>query len=276
MVSDSDFSYISQFVREHAAIVIDPSKAYLVSSRLEPLAKEVGFNGIGQMVASLKSKGCPDLQKKVIDAMTTNETSFFRDIEPFEYLKKVAIPEIISRKAKDRTLRIWSAACSSGQEAYSIAFMIKESFPELSQWKITIHATDISSAILEKARRGEYSQYEINRGLPVQYLVKYFQKEGMQWRVVPAVREMVNFSYLNLVSPWRGLPIFDIVFLRNVLIYFDVPTKRSIFEQLRGTITKDTYVFLGAAETTLNVHDSYERVIIPDIPRCGCYKLRVS
>jgi chemotaxis protein methyltransferase CheR len=268
-LATSDFDFISALVREHAAIVLEPGKEYLVQSRLQPLAQELGLRDIGALVSRLK-RGEPVLAMKVVEAMATHETSFFRDMHPFDVLRDVVLPELIEARAPQRSLRIWSAAASTGQEAYSIAITLREHFAELANWNVSILATDLSSAVLERAREGRYSQIEVNRGLPAPMLLRYFDRDGAGWRARPEIRQMVEFRALNLVRPWPVLGRVDLIFLRNVLIYFDVPTKCAVLANVRKVMATDGYLFLGSAETTLQYDDAFERV---RTPRAAAYQL---
>lgn len=268
-ITTAEFDYIRDLVRTRSAIVLEPGKEYLVESRLAPLARAEGHDSIAGLVVELRRPGSHRLQSQVVEAMTTNETSFFRDVHPFEALRAQLLPELIRRRSGERALRIWSAACSSGQEAYSIAITIREHFPELASWDVRIVGTDISTEMLERAREGKYAQIEANRGLPSKMLVKYFEHKGAGWQVKPELRSMLEVKAMNLVEPWGPLPRMDLVFLRNVLIYFDVPTKRDILERMRGVMRPDAYLFLGAAETTMNIHERYERI---PFERAACYR----
>jgi chemotaxis protein methyltransferase CheR len=268
-LATSDFDYISALVHEQAAIVLESGKEYLVQSRLQPLAQELGLRDISALVGLLR-RGAPVLAMKVVEAMATHETSFFRDIHPFDALRDIVMPELIGARASQRSLRIWSAAASTGQEAYSIAITLREHFAELANWNVSILATDLSSAVLERAREGRYSQIEINRGLPAPMLLKYFDRDGAGWRARPEIRRMVEFRPLNLVQAWPPLGRLDLIFLRNVLIYFDAPTKRGVLANVRKVLAPDGYLFLGSAETTLQYDNAFERV---RAPRAAAYQL---
>jgi chemotaxis protein methyltransferase CheR len=265
----SDFDYICTLVRERSAIVLEPGKEYLVQARLLPVARQQGLDDISALVARLK-RGEAALTTQVVEAMTTNETSFFRDVHPFDALRTEVLPSLLGARRTQRTLRIWSAAASTGQEAYSIAMILREHFPELAGWNISILGTDLSNDVLEKAREGRYAQIEVNRGLPAPMLVKYFDRAGPAWKVKPELRAMCEFKTLNLVAPWSALPRLDIVFLRNVLIYFDVDTKRDVLTKIRSTLAPDGYLFLGAAETTLQFEGLFERA---PHARANCYRV---
>jgi chemotaxis protein methyltransferase CheR len=268
-ITTAEFDYVRDLVRTRSAIVLEPGKEYLVESRLAPLARAEGFDSIARLVDELRRPGAARLTTQVVEAMTTNETSFFRDVHPFDALRQHVLPDLIKRRSAERTLQIWSAACSSGQEAYSIIITMLEHFPELKSWNVRILGTDLSTEILDRAKEGRFAQIEANRGLPSKMLVKYFEHQGAGWQVKPELRRMVEWKPMNLVEPWVGLPRMDIVFLRNVLIYFDVPTKRDILERMRGVMRPDAYLFLGAAETTMNIHERYERI---PFERAACYR----
>jgi chemotaxis protein methyltransferase CheR len=265
----SDFDYIRGLVRERSAIVLEPGKEYLVQARLLPVAREQGLEDISALVARLK-RGEPALTTQVVEAMTTNETSFFRDVHPFDALRSDVLPALLESRRTQRTLRIWSAAASTGQEAYSIAIVLREHFPELAGWNISILGTDLSQDVLERAREGRYAQIEVNRGLPAPMLVRYFDRAGPAWKVKPELRTLCEFKTLNLMAPWSALPRMDIVFLRNVLIYFDVDTKRAVLTKVRNALAPDGYLFLGAAETTLQFDGLFERV---PHARANCYRV---
>lgn len=259
-VSAQDFQFISDFVRREAAIVLEPGKEYLVSTRLAPLARQSQLETIAGLVSALRSGAHKPLETAVIEAMTTNESSFFRDIEPFEILRKHLIPELLANRAAKRELSIWSAACSTGQEPYSLAMMLLDKFPQLRDWKVNIVASDISRAVLDRAERGSFTQYEVNRGLPAPMLMKFFTKQGNEWLINEQVRSMITFHELNLIKPFPGCWRFDLVLMRNVLIYFDLATKQDILKRVRSALHGDGYLLLGAAETTLNVDSNFKRI----------------
>ena len=254
MVSAAEFHYIADLVRTHAAIVLEAGKEYLVETRLEPLARKEGYPSLSHMIEALRALPINDgLHAAVIDALTTNETLFFRDFYPFEALRQIIIPDLITRRQSFRQLTFWSAACSSGQEPYSLAMLLREHFPQVKDWQITIAASDISEASLERAQQAVYSQFEVNRGLPAHYLTKYFtQHEGL-WHLKDEIKNMVRFRKHNLQHPSPRTPLWDIILLRNVLIYMDVPAKRTILQGMHEHLTPGGYLFLGAAETTLHI-----------------------
>jgi chemotaxis protein methyltransferase CheR len=265
------FNYIRHLLVEQSAIVLEDDKRYLVESRLSPLARREGFASLSQFVEKLQFQPFNGLHRRVVEAMTTNETSFFRDFHPFEALKKHILPDLIAKRGPTRELTIWCAACSTGQEPYTLAMLLREHFPSLASWKVRILATDLSSEILSRAREGRYSQLEVNRGLPAALLVKYFVKEGCNWQLREDIRRMVEFQIMNLSTAWPLLPPMDLVLMRNVLIYFGMDTKKEILIKVRRVLRPDGYFFLGAAETTFNIDDSFERA---QLERVTCYRVR--
>ena len=269
---EPDFEYIRRLVHERAAIVLEDSKSYLVTARLTPLAEREGYQSLGELVETLrKAPSYSPLVKSVVEAMTTNETSFFRDVAPFDAFRSEVLPAITKINASRRQLNMWSAACSSGQEPYSVLIEMREHFPELADWKVAFHASDLSSEMCDRTREGIYSQLEVNRGLPARLLVKYFRRKGMKWQVKDELRKLLVVQEVNLVQPWPSFPTFDVVFMRNVMIYFNVATKRDILARLRRILRPGGFLFLGGAETTLGVDESFERV---PFPNASCYRLR--
>jgi len=261
-IASDDFDYIVSLVYDNSAIVLNRGKEYLVESRIMPLAEQHGFSSIADFVARLRSSPYAQMHQKVIESMTTNETSFFRDIHPFDAIRKDVLPGLIRARSGNKSIHIWSGACSSGQEPYSLAMLIREHFPQLNNWSISITASDISEDILTRARSGCYGPIEVNRGLPMPFLVKYFDKKGVEWQVKESIRSMVDFRQMNLVGKWPPMRRADIIMLRNVMIYFDPDTKRSILKQIRRLLQPDGYLFLGSAETTFNLDDAFERQML--------------
>ncbi len=257
-----DSSYVRDLVRERAAIVLDESKGYLLEARLLPIVRRQELASIGDLVGQLRGRPFGDLHRRVVEAMTTNETSFFRDLHPFEALRHHLVPELVEQRAAERRLRVWCAACSSGQEPYSIAMLLDQHFPELAAWDVSILGTDLSTEMLERAREGAYTKLEVNRGLPAPLLVRYFQADGPMWQLKEPVRRRVTFEEMNLVEAWPPMPTQDVVFMRNVLIYFDVETKREVLSRVRRVLRPGGVLFLGAAETTLNLDAGFERVVL--------------
>jgi len=259
-MNSADFDYIRGFVREQAAIVLESGKEYLVESRLQTLARKENIGSLDALISKIRSDPMNGLQRKVLDAMTTNETSFFRDLHPFEALRKTILPELVARRAPTRQLNFWCGAAATGQEPYSVLMLISEHFPELLQWNINFIATDLCGEVLARARSGRFNQLEVNRGLPASLLVKYFARRDAEWEIREDLRRRVEFREMNLVKEWSYLPTLDIVFLRNVLIYFDVETKKAVLAKVRRLLCSGGYLLLGGAETTFNVDDAFERV----------------
>lgn len=272
MSFDTDhFEFVRKLLRQESGVVLDDGKQYLVETRLTPLAREAGFASLDDFVTQLRTRADDDLRNKTIDALTTNETQFFRDVHPFNTLKTSILPELIAKRLRLRRLDLWSAAAASGQEAYSIAMLLSDHFPELLNWHVNILASDISDLALKQARQGCYRQLEVNRGLPASMLVKYFRKQATQWQISEEIRRRVEFRVINLVAEWPALPPMDLVMLRNVLIYFDLETKKTILGKVRQLLKPDGYLFLGSAETTLNLDPSFR---IVHFDRTVCYQPR--
>jgi len=267
-ITTADFDYVRTQLRQRSAIVLEPGKEYLVESRIGALARSLGMDSVSSLVRELQ-RGKPGLMEKVVEAMTTSETSFFRDVRPFDTLRTEIVPQLIERRGPTRTLDIWSAACSSGQEPYTIAMTLREHFPELTAWTIRILATDLSTEILAQAKEGSYSQIEVNRGLPSKLLVKYFERHGTRWVVGDELRKQIDYRPLNLVNAWPEMRPLDIVFIRNVLSSFDLDTNRQILDNVKRVLKPDGFLFLGATETTMGVHDGYERL---PLERSGVYR----
>jgi len=268
-LSAADFAFVSAMVRREAAIVLAPGKEYLVEARLIPVARQVGAASVADFLANLQRKPNPADQRRIIDALTTNETSWFRDREPFSALTDVVLPELVKTRGTNRKVRLWSAASSSGQEAYSLAITLQENLP--AGWSYEIMGSDISTEMVKRAEAAEYSQVEVNRGLPASQLVQYFERAGAHWRITPGLRRNVSFKLMNLTAPLPAMPPFDVIFLRNVLIYFDVATKKSVLRNVARLLRPDGWLFLGAAETTIGIDDNYERVAAG---RTSAYRVR--
>ncbi|MXG87932.1 CheR family methyltransferase [Nocardioides flavescens] len=270
-ISASTFGFVRELVRAESAIVLDTGKEYLVESRLLPLARQAGLADVDAYVADVSRRRTPAVMRQIVEALTTNETSWFRDAEPFAVLRTTVLPALAGTRGT-RPIRIWCGACSSGQEPYSVAMTALET-PVMAGRSFEIVATDLSEEMLTKARSGEFSQLEVNRGLPATTLVKHFQRAGVAWKVSPEVQRHVSFRPLNLIRPFPPMGRFDVVFLRNVLIYFDTPTKRDILKRVRQVLAPDGYLFLGAAEMTMGIDDAWERV--PG-GRSSIYQLRTA
>jgi chemotaxis protein methyltransferase CheR len=267
-VTPLDYEYLRKFLKERSGLDLSADKQYLVESRLLPLARKASLGDIPSLVQKIKN-GDGRLATDVVEAMTTNETFFFRDKVPFDHLRDTILPALIQSRAARKSLRIWSAASSTGQEPYSIAMCLKEKGAALAGWRIEILATDLSQEVLEKSQAGIYSQFEVQRGLPIQFLVKYFTQVGDIWQLNADVRSMVQFRQLNLLQDFSRLGTFDVIFCRNVLIYFDQDTKATIFERLARGLEPDGTLLLGAAESVVGVTDTLR----PVADRRGLYQL---
>lgn len=253
-LSSSAFEVVRRLVAEESALSLGEGKSYLVEARLSPIAEREGCDSVEELVGRLRGSP-PALRDDVVQAMTTNETSFFRDVHPFEALRTVVLPELLERNGG--RLSLWSAAASTGQEAYSLAVLVAENFPTA---RVSILATDLSRDVLARASEGVFSQLEVNRGLPAPLLIKYFEHDGARWRVKEQIRKRVEFRQLNLARPWPLLPRMDVVLLRNVLIYFDAAAKRAVLAQAARLLAPGGVLFLGGAETTYGLDDTWQRV----------------
>jgi chemotaxis protein methyltransferase CheR len=255
-VTPLDYEYLRKLLKERSGLDLSADKQYLVESRLIPLARRVGLPGIAELVQKIRA-GAETLTSEVVEAMTTNETFFFRDKIPFDHLREAILPALIKARASRRTLRIWCAASSTGQEPYSIAMSVKE-FAALAGWRVEIVATDLSQGVLEKSKAGIFSQFEVQRGLPIQMLVKYFTQAGELWQLNAEIRAMVQHRQLNLLQDFSHLGTFDVIFCRNVLIYFDQDTKAGIFDRLGKMLEADGVLALGAAESVVGISDAFK------------------
>lgn len=267
----ADYELVRDLVRAGSGIVLEASKGYLIQARLDALARRVGLHTTGELLAKVRRAGprCP-LREQVVEAMTTNETSFFRDAHPFEALRTAVLPDLVARRAKERTLRIWCGAASTGQEPYTLALLLREHFAaQLAGWDVRLLATDLSADVLARARGGRYTEVEVARGLPPDLRAKYFTRDGGEWVLAADVRRMVEYRALNLVEPWPALASPDLVMLRNVLIYFDLPTKQRILANVRRLMRPDGYLFLGGSETTVNIDPHFVR---QEVGRSVCYR----
>ena len=270
-ITTTDFDYISTMVRERSAIVLEHGKEYLIEARLLPLARQRGTGSVAGLVHELRRAPYGPLRDLVVEAMTTNETSFFRDGHPFTALSDHVLPDLMRARSGERALNIWCAACSSGQEPYSIAMLVHDLVGADPSWRVRMLATDLSPTMLARTQKGVYTQFEVNRGLPASLLVRHFRRQGLKWQIEEPLRRMVEARVVNLDAALPSMPPMDIVFLRNVLIYFDVATKRQILARVRRVMRPDGYLVLGGAETTLNIDDSFERV---QIGRAPMYRLQ--
>jgi chemotaxis protein methyltransferase CheR len=266
-VTPVDYEYLRKFLKERSGLDLSADKQYLVESRLLPLARKAGMAGIDDLVAAIRN-GASAIAGEVVDAMTTNETFFFRDKLPFDHLRDTVMPALLQARASRRSLRIWCAAASTGQEPFSIAMCLKEMGAQVAGWRIEIIATDLSPSVLEKCKAGVYSQFEVQRGLPIQLLVKHFKQIGELWQLNPEIRAMTQFKQLNLLQDFSSLGTFDIVFCRNVLIYFDQDTKIDVFKRLARVMEPDGFLALGAAETVVGLTDAFK----PHPDKRGLYR----
>jgi chemotaxis protein methyltransferase CheR len=256
----ASFDYVRALLRERSGNQLDDEKSYLVETRLLPLALRQGLATVEELVVRLRAGRSAALLDKVVEALTINETSFFRDGKPFDDLRALILPELIGRRAVERRLTLWSAASSNGQEAYSLALLLRTSFPELDNWTVRVLASDLSTAVLERARRGWYSTLEVKRGVSPEIQARFFRPAEDGWLLSEDIRRMVEFFAFNLVEPWPAIPPLDLVLLRNVLIYFDVPTRQQVLGRVRRILRPDGYLMLGGAETTHNVDEAFELV----------------
>ena len=269
-MTPQDFDYLRQMLRERSGLMLSAEKQYLAESRLLPVARRHQLKTLGELIGAVRAQPAAPLAAEVVEAMTTNETFFFRDKTPFEHFRQTIMPALLEKRARAKRIRIWCAAASTGQEPYSLAMALKEmaaAQPALAQFRIDILATDLAGEVLERARAGIYSQFEVQRGLPIQLLLKYFKQTGDSWQIAADIRALVQFRTLNLLNDFSPLGSFDLVFCRNVLIYFDQPTKIGVFNRIFRQIPDDGFLVLGAAETVVGLTDAFKPV--PD--RRGLY-----
>ena len=255
-----DYDYLRKLLKDRSGLVLSVDKQYLVESRLTPLARKAGIASLGELVAKLRSNN-ERLAVDVVEAMTTNESFFYRDKIPFDHFRDTIMPGLLAARARERRLRIWCAAASTGQEPYSLAMCLKEMKDKLAGWRVEILGTDLSTEVLEKAKAGVYSQFEVQRGLPIQMLVKHFSQVGDTWHISPEIRAMVQYRPLNLLSDFAHLGSFDVVFCRNVLIYFDQETKIGVLNRIARLLDPDGFLVLGAAETVVGLTDAFKPLV---------------
>lgn len=265
-MNPSDYEYLRKLLKDHSGLDLSADKQYLIESRLLPLSRKCGVPGIGELVQKMKG-GSSLIIAQVVEAMTTNETFFFRDKVPFDHFRDAIMPEMLKARASRKSIRIWCAAGSTGQEPYSLAMSLKEMGAALAGWRVEIIATDLSTEVLEKSKAGIYSQFEVQRGLPIQLLVKYFKQNGELWQINPELRAMIQHRQLNLLHDFSQLGTFDIIFCRNVLIYFDPETKSNVLKRMSGVIERDGILVLGAAETVVGLSLDFN----PHSDRRGLY-----
>ncbi len=255
-----DFDMFCSLLKQRSGLVLSRDKAYLLESRLMPVARRNEMKSLDDLASAVRARKDESLLREITEAMTTNETSFMRDGKPFELFKSVVLPRMLEARASRRALRIWSAAASTGQEAYSIAMLLEEEQSKLNGWKIDIVATDLSSEVIDRAKAGMFTQFEVQRGLPIQFLVKYFTQKGDKWVINDRLKKNIDFREYNLLTELSPLGQFDIVFCRNVLIYFDQPTKARVLGQIARIMATDGLLFLGGAETVLGITDRFRPV----------------
>ncbi len=260
-LAQADFDFIRGLVKQHSSISLDDTKGYLISSRLLPIARREDFESVAHLIAHIRSRPHTPVQTQVLEAVATTETSFFRDFHPFEVLRDQVLPDLIrKRRTTTRMLTLWCGACSSGQEPYSVAMALRQIIPDIDNWTIQLLASDFSAAMIDRAREGVFKQLEVNRGLPAHLLVRYFDQHGSSWWIKDEIKRMVTFFQQNLDREWTRIPQVDVVLLRNVLIYFDVETRRRILRKVRHHLRPDGFLIMGAAETTLSLDDSFKRI----------------
>lgn len=270
-MNKSDFEFLRDLIKRESGIALYEEKIYLIKARLEPVLKKANIQSIQELVTQLRWQPKKELLESVVDVMTTNETFFYRDVTPFDTLRIDVLPELINKRASKKSIDIWCAACSSGQEPYSIAMLIREHFPVLNDWKVNIHATDISNEMLEKAKKGYYSQFEINRGLP-KNLLKYFDEDSRGWTIKKDIKKMINFQPGNLVGRWPAIiSSLDVIFMRNVLFYFEHDVKKQILTQAQQVLKRDGYLFLGQSETVSQLDTNFE---LCQFSTTSCFQLQ--
>jgi chemotaxis protein methyltransferase CheR len=267
--SEQAFAFLRKLIYDNSAIVLEADKQYLLEARLGPMLTREQLKSFDDLVARLTAGNSAALRQRVVEAVTTHETSFFRDLHPFELFRKTIVPRLLNERSASKRINIWCGAASTGQEPYTLAFILKECGLTLGGWTIDFTATDLSEEVLARARNGVFGQLEVNRGLPMPMLIKYFDKVGLDWQVKPDIRKMINFRKLNLMDRWPSLPEMDVVFLRNVLIYFDVAQKKRIFERLARLIRPGGYLFLGTVESTHSLTELFQPM---QVGKATCYQ----
>lgn len=260
-LTEEEISYIADLMRRHAAIVFDSSKGYLIEARLNSLTRKTGHSSTSEVVQELRRGTWTPLHSQVVDALTTNETSFFRDYHPWESLANDILPDLIEARRPQRRLKIWCGASSSGQEPYTLAMLLRERFPQLADWRVTMLCTDISESMVRRTKEGSFSELEINRGIEPKVRDRWFDLRDGRWHARPELRSMIEATTLNLAGPWPAMGVVDLVLLRNVLIYFEAQSRRTVLERLRDVLAPDGFLMLGAAETTLNITNAFSRVV---------------
>ncbi len=256
-MTPEDFVFVSKLVKDRSGLVLTSDKAYLLESRLMPVARKRGLKGLEDLVQAMRSSRDEELLREVTESMTTNESFFFRDIKPFDLFRDIVLPQFLESRAAKKHIRIWCAAAASGQEPYSLAIILREEAAKLAGWRVEIVGTDIALEVLNKAKAGLYSQFEVQRGLPIRFLIKYFTKVDDMWQASPELRSMISFKEFNLLDDFKTLGGFDVVFCRNVLIYFDQQTKAQVLDGISKLMPGDGMLFLGGAETVLGISDKF-------------------
>jgi chemotaxis protein methyltransferase CheR len=255
-----DFDMFATLLKQRSGLVLSKDKAYLLESRLMPVARKWNMKGLDELAGTIRTRRDEALLRDITEAMTTNESSFFRDTKPFDQFRQIVLPRFLEARASKRQIRIWSAACSSGQEAYSLSILLSDEAAKVNGWKIEIVGTDLSAEMVERCKAGVYTQFEVQRGLPIQLLVKHFKQNGDKWQISPQLRQMATFREWNLLTDLSALGQFDVVFCRNVLIYFDQPTKGKVLEAIARQMPPDGVLYLGGAETVLGITDRFKPV----------------
>ncbi len=268
-MTPQEFDWLRAFLKQQSGLVLTSEKQYLIESRLLPVARKAGLASLSALISKIKEPGQSMLAATVVEAMTTNESFFFRDKTPFEHFTDTMLPKMLEARARERRLRIWCAAASTGQEPYSLAMCLKDAEAKLAGWRVEILGTDLSTDVLEKAKAGVYTQFEVQRGLPINHLLKYFTQIGDTWQINSNMRSMVQYRKLNLLENFSSLGQFDIIFCRNVLIYFDNKTKVEILERMAKMMPADGYLVLGAAETVVGLTDVFK----PMTEKRGLYQV---
>jgi chemotaxis protein methyltransferase CheR len=270
--SENAFAFLRKLIYDNSAIVLEADKRYLLEARLGPMLTRERLSSFDELVARLNSSNSGPLRQRVLEAVTTHETSFFRDLHPFDMFRKTIVPRLLNERSATKRINLWCGASSTGQEPYSLAFIIKECGLQLGGWTVDFTATDLSEEVLARARKGVFNQLEVNRGLPMPMLIKYFDKVGLDWQVKADLRKTINFRKINLMEAWPAMPEMDVVFMRNVLIYFDVATKRRVFDRMARVIRPGGYLFLGTVESTHNLTEQFAPM---QVGKAICYQ-RIS
>lgn len=266
-MKEIDFAMLAKLVRDRSGLILTRDKEYLLDARLLPVVRKHGLSSLEALCAMLRQKAVASIERDIVEAMTTNESFFFRDTTPFKLFREMVLPELLAARQSSKQLRIWCAACSSGQEPYSLAMILEEERARLAGWRVEIVGTDLSAEMVERSKAGSYSHFEVQRGLPVQYLTKYFRKSGDRWEILPELRAKVSFRTFNLLDDFAALGRFDVIFCRNVLIYFDAPTKGRVLGRMSSQLAPDGALFLGGAETVLGITDRF----VPHPTQRGIY-----